>query len=511
MTWVNLVGMAFRSWRQQKTRLILTTLGVVFGTTVLMVSLGLRQGIQATIVRQYQRFGKLREINVSPIRVPQNQTPVPINGSMKEGRRERLQREHSRRSPSAAIENPRPKVALTPEFLDEIRKMDHVVGVRGSVSVQVDISPVGNLSKNEQRNQNNLPTVATRQNKLLAFMVALRQNDERIAKRLGQGKPFSANDANEVIVSEYLLYQLGCRDSDQFEDSIGMKIRVDFRSPLEDASEAFWITLQTIAPDATKAIRTGLQQVFSSTRQGTPQSPVPANVLTISGIISSGHAPSRRFTIDELDPGVDVVLPEMTAIRLYLNDPLRRRQGLFHTTVEVDDINNVEAVEQELQQKGVDTFTLLKAIEREQFTYTLITDSMTVVAVVALLVAGLGIVNTMFMSVLERTREIGIMKAIGASQRHIQSVFLVEGTVVGFIGGVLGMLAAWGISIPADAWVRANVEAQLDIQLEESIFTFPWWLLLTVWMTALGVTTGAAWFPARRASKIDPIRALRGE
>ncbi len=136
---------------------------------------------------------------------------------------------------------------------------------------------------------------------------------------------------------------------------------------------------------------------------------------------------------------------------------------------------------------------------------------MTVIAIVALLVAGLGIINTMFMSVLERTREIGILKAIGASRGHIQSIFLVEGMVVGFIGGVLGMLAGWGISIPADVWVRSNVEKQLNIKLEQSIFLFPWWLLLVVWATALVVTTGAAWFPARRAAKVDPIRALRGE
>jgi putative ABC transport system permease protein len=134
---------------------------------------------------------------------------------------------------------------------------------------------------------------------------------------------------------------------------------------------------------------------------------------------------------------------------------------------------------------------------------------MTVVAVVALLVSALGMINTMLMSVLERVREIGVMKAVGARDGHILTVFLIEGALVGLAGGMLGLLAAWGLSFPGDAWVRSTVESGLSIKLQQSVFVFPWWLVTGVPAFACLVTTVAALYPARRAARVNPITALR--
>jgi putative ABC transport system permease protein len=136
---------------------------------------------------------------------------------------------------------------------------------------------------------------------------------------------------------------------------------------------------------------------------------------------------------------------------------------------------------------------------------------MTCVAAVALLVAALGIANTMLMSVLERTREIGIMKAVGAGNGHLLCVFLLEGALIGLCGGALGLLFAWGASFPGDAWVRSMVTRDLKIDLQESLFAFPPWLLLTVLLFAVAVTTAAAVYPARRAALVHPVAALRHE
>lgn len=82
---------------------------------------------------------------------------------------------------------------------------------------------------------------------------------------------------------------------------------------------------------------------------------------------------------------------------------------------------------------------MVEQIEREQFTYKLVFGGTTCVAAVALLVAALGITNTLLMSVLKRTREIGILKAVGARDRHILSIFLVEGALIGVTGGLMGL------------------------------------------------------------------------
>jgi putative ABC transport system permease protein len=132
---------------------------------------------------------------------------------------------------------------------------------------------------------------------------------------------------------------------------------------------------------------------------------------------------------------------------------------------------------------------------------------------IALLVAGIGITNTLVTSVIERTREIGILRAVGATRAQIMGLFLLEGAFIGLVGAVLGLALARGLAVPADQWVRGLIEKQMDGQghkmLSTTIFVFPWWLWAGAVAFAVGVTTLAALYPARRAAQIHPIEALR--
>jgi putative ABC transport system permease protein len=103
------------------------------------------------------------------------------------------------------------------------------------------------------------------------------------------------------------------------------------------------------------------------------------------------------------------------------------------------------------------------------------------------------------------------MKAVGAGNGHLQLIFLVEGALLGLLGGGLGLLIAWGASFPGDAWVRSMVSRDLKIELRESLFVFPVWLIVVVLLFAVVVTTLAAVYPARRAAGVDPVAALRHE
>jgi putative ABC transport system permease protein len=132
------------------------------------------------------------------------------------------------------------------------------------------------------------------------------------------------------------------------------------------------------------------------------------------------------------------------------------------------------------------------------------------VGTVGLVVAGLGILNTLLMTVMERYQEIGIYKAIGASNGDVRILFLTEAAVLGLAGGLGGLLLAkivcwflqWGINQYA---LHQGIEGPTDA------FHFPLWLLAGAVFYAVVISVLSGLYPASRAARIDPIHALRGE
>ena len=128
---------------------------------------------------------------------------------------------------------------------------------------------------------------------------------------------------------------------------------------------------------------------------------------------------------------------------------------------------------------------------------------------VALLVSAIGMFNTMTVSLLERTKEIGIMKSIGASDKDILFIFLIESTIMGFLGGLSGIVL--GIFFGKSANLILNTVARKMGGQALSLFYFPAWFLLFIigFSILIGFLTGLV--PARRASVIDPLDALRSK
>ncbi|MFO7998863.1 MAG: FtsX-like permease family protein [Bacteroidales bacterium] len=175
--------------------------------------------------------------------------------------------------------------------------------------------------------------------------------------------------------------------------------------------------------------------------------------------------------------------------------------------VRLDDMGQMEEVRQAVESLGVAVFSFADQLDEIRRVFIVLQAALGVIGAIALLVAGLGITNTMVMSILERTREIGIMKAIGGSERQIQVIFFVEASVIGLIGAFAGILLGWAITRIANLVVNTHFLPPGEEPV--SLFYYPPWLILGAIAFSLLVSLMAGLYPAFRASRIDPVKALR--
>jgi putative ABC transport system permease protein len=188
-------------------------------------------------------------------------------------------------------------------------------------------------------------------------------------------------------------------------------------------------------------------------------------------------------------------------------EDMRRMTGYSGVSLETEDSKFVGEVVTSVQEQGFSAFSLKQVIEQIDQGFGVFRGILAGIGGVALLVAAIGIANTMVMAVLERTREIGIMKAVGAAPRDIRRLFLAEAGLVGLIGGAVGL--ALGL---AGGRIIDQVIRQLNPQTNPpSIFAVDLVLALGAVGLALAVSLVAGFLPSRRAMRMSALSALRYE
>jgi ABC-type antimicrobial peptide transport system permease subunit len=186
--------------------------------------------------------------------------------------------------------------------------------------------------------------------------------------------------------------------------------------------------------------------------------------------------------------------------------------GYQNAEVRVIDVTQVEAIKEEIQKRGFRAWSLTNQVEEVKRVFLIVNSALALIGGISLLVASFGISNTMIMSIRERTREIGVMKAIGGSDGEVMQIFFVEASLIGLAGGALGVLGGWGIdslaNMLANRWILKQV-GQVVRRIE--FFSIPWYLSAGAILFAIIISLVAAIYPAMRAAKVDPIKALRYE
>jgi putative ABC transport system permease protein len=175
--------------------------------------------------------------------------------------------------------------------------------------------------------------------------------------------------------------------------------------------------------------------------------------------------------------------------------------------VRVKDVKNMTSVSNQLKSMGLNVFAFSEQLKSVKRAFLIMDSLLGAVGIIALVVAALGIINTMLMSILERTREIGIMKSIGGSEGEIKTIFFVEASVIGFIGAIFGIGLGWGVTRIANVIMNAKLLPQ-DLP-KVDLFYFPWWLIVGAIAFSIVISLAAGLYPAIRAARIDPVRALR--
>lgn len=192
----------------------------------------------------------------------------------------------------------------------------------------------------------------------------------------------------------------------------------------------------------------------------------------------------------------------------------RNRDGYNMAMVKVDDVENVLDVTDQITGLGYQAYTPQSFVQGINSFYVVLQVIFGGVGAIALLVAAIGIANTMAMAILERTREIGLMKAIGATNRDVLSVFLGEAAGIGFIGGAGGVLLGWSagqvINVLAMAYLAGQAAQTGGLPPSVAVYTPPWLpVFALVFATIIGLLSGV--YPALRAATLIPVNALKYE
>jgi putative ABC transport system permease protein len=507
-------------WRQ-KVRSLLTLGGVIAGAFLLVVSISIGHGVEDATVREFRRHGELRHISVFPGVEPVEKLIPPadlvVKGPMSEAKRGRIRQGLIRSWPRHHTYQTR-AVLLTNDRIQDFARLPHVQRVYPAISERCRASWAGQT--------------------LDVYVSSPDPVDTKFRGRLVAGGPLPPT-GRYVLVHEFLLYLWGITRDEDVAAVVGRKLHLEYRSRARQKSPALGLLGNKgspLSPMERDILESALDRLAGSVEQmnlrpeqravlkkvlGTPgASPRPpeqvvfAGDFTIAGVVREwveSTDSSSTSVYDWLAQDTELFLPLATAEELFAQSPRHTEEGFSRVSVLVDHESNVAEVARQISARGYYCYSLALLLEQVRKNILLLSIAAAFLAGMALFVAAVGITNMMLMSVLERTHEIGVLKAVGARDRDIQLIFLAEGFLLGLVGGLIGLLAGWLASFPGDHIARAIVKKQTATLLDQSLFAFPLWLVLGVPLFSIVITTLAAIYPARRAARVDPIQALRHE
>ncbi|HEV2799379.1 MAG TPA: ABC transporter permease [Pyrinomonadaceae bacterium] len=521
MKFFDILRLALRNLREARLRAGLTTLGVVVGVSMIVTMMSFGLGLQRNAVQRFRDLDLFNEITVS------GRSLVGLLSSAmedREGEREGRRRSRGDRSDSNHPSRQRSARMLNDAALAEMAALPGVASVEPNIDLTTYV----------RANQRAL---------LRQVGGALVPNGATRFKSYLAGRMISSPEADEAVVDETFLRSFGFEKA---EDAVGQTLellapggagaeseggerkdgdanveagaenkadaqREDERGEDEGGMTFFGLPLGEESPPETDAqgalaVRTfRIVGVLKTEVEGGPQGGRKfRGMMPVSSIYIS--LPAARAWADRYRNSVSEV-----AFRLARESGMLKEgeaEGYAMAVVRVTDPDVLPDVQKRLEELGFDSFSIVDQLKELRTVFLILNSALGLLGGISLLVASFGIANTMIMSILERTREIGIMKAIGAEDREIKLIFFVEAGLIGLMGGVVGALAAWAIDAIANRLAYRFILQPRGVSYVD-FFALPPYLWLGAILFAVVVAILAALYPAARAARIDPVKALR--
>jgi len=463
----DLAELAIRNLRESVLRNTLTTVGISVGVASLVAMLSLGIGLQQMATRRLVKSGLFDAIVVTSRRDLRN-----------------FNRDEEQNGPAPA-ESP----ALDEPSRQKIEQLANVTeafpDLRFITSFTYETKP-------------HLTMVA-------GIPASYRTND---AFEGMQGTFFSSDNSDEAILQKTFAAELLGKTAKPGSDDVAV---AELAKPL--LGKELTMRYAERMPSGESAARE------ESTSQGN------ATPDTTSYSIASRERKLRIVGVTDLDPDsmrgpvrARVLLPLKLVQSLHVVQPTALRDTTqagskvptYSTvTVRVKDPGKIQQVEDTVRKMGFNTFSMLDATRSLRRFFAILDLFLGIFGSLALAVASIGIVNTLVMAILERRREIGIMKAIGASDADVKKLFFAEAGVMGAFGGALGVALGWMIGRLIN--IGTNIYLKRQDLAPEQIWFVPWWLVGSAIVFAIVVSLMSGLYPAARAARLEPVQALRYE
>ena len=469
--------------RRRKLRTFLTVLGVVIGTTSVVTMLSLGLGMQKAMYQDIENYGGLTTLTVSGSESTGSGGRIIIGGGI-----------GSEESASGTEVK-----HITDEKIEEIKKMEHVQSV--FAVYQIDALLLKGNYETYAMLKGMTPEGLESMKLNLEWGEMPLENTKTLELIFGNTVP---TDFYNPDTGEMPYYEKGEMAVDLKKDAVFLITDMD----------AYW--------NSQAEPETGIGSVEGG---NTPESleqeqSIPAKAKKYSikakGLLSGGPenwSMNSMSVFCDLDTLINVLEKEYKGRPLPGQPTTSTGKPLknivySNAEVKVDNIENAEALAQTLREKGYSVSSQAEWIEQMKSQMTIVQAVLGGIGAVSLLVAAIGIANTMMMAIYERTREIGVMKVIGCSLKNIRQLFLIEAASIGLIGGIVGVIFSFGVSAIVNMVTAGMVESGMGIS---KISFIPPWIILVALGIATFVGIAAGYFPALRAMKLSPLAAIRNE